>query len=214
MERFEELKQELLKRAKHANACKEQYTRAYSAETLEQLMEVCRDNFHWACGNKVLDVDIITQYHNAFALGNIYANENITQGYLLCDNSSVKAYDNAIVKACGNASVDACGNASVEAYGNSSVKAYDNASVEAYGNAGVKAYGNASVKAYDNASVKAYGNSSVKAYDNASVDAYDNAYINSLSVREVKLSGNAIYRIQENDTIRYANPKIKFELVK
>ena len=174
MERFEELKQELLKRAKHANACKEQYTRAYSAETLEQLMEVCRDNFHWACGNKVLDVDIITQYHNAFALGNIYANENITQGYLLCDNSSVKAYDNAIVKACGNASVDACGNASVEAY----------------------------------------GNSSVKAYDNASVDAYDNAYINSLSVREVKLSGNAIYRIQENDTIRYANPKIKFELVK
>lgn len=173
MERFEELKQELLKRAKNAGACKEQYARAYKAGTLAQLMKVCGDNFQWACDNEVLNVDIITQYHDEFAVGLIYANEDVTQGYLLCGNASVKAY--------GNASVVACDKASVEAYCDASVEAYDNASV--------------------------------KAYDNASVKAHDNAYITSFFTIEVKLFDNATYRIRENNTIRYANPEIKFELV-
>ena len=173
MERFEELKKELLKRAKDAGACKEQYARAYNTQTLEQLMDVCRDNFSWACNNAVLDIDIITQYHDEFACGEIYANEDVTQGYLLCNNASVNAYSNA----------------------------------------SVNAYGNASVIAYDNASVEAYGNASVKAYDNASVKAYGNAYITSYSTLEVKLSDNAIYRIKETNTIRYANPKMNFELI-
>ena len=189
MERFEELKKELLKRAKDAGACKEQYARAYNTQTLEQLMDVCRDNFSWACNNAVLDIDIITQYHDEFACGEIYANEDVTQGYLLCNNASVNAYSNA----------------SVNAYGNASVIAYDNASVIACDNA--------SVIAYDNASVEAYGNASVKAYDNASVKAYGNAYITSYSTLEVKLSDNAIYRIKETNTIRYANPKMNFELI-
>ncbi|MBR1378002.1 MAG: hypothetical protein IJ557_02610 [Bacteroidaceae bacterium] len=205
MERFEELKQELLKRAKDAGACKDQYARAYSAQTLKQLMEVCRDNFLWACNNKVLDIDIIAQYHDEFACGEIYANEDVTQGYLLCSNASVNAYSNA--------SVNAYNNASVIAFDNASVYAFDNASVNAYNNASVIAFDNADVNAYNNASVIAFDNADVNAYDNARVEAWDHAYITSLSVLEVKLSNYAIYRIRENDTIRYANPKIKFELI-
>ena len=213
MERFNELKQELLKRAKDAGACKEQYARAYSAETLEALMEVCRDNFHWACGQKVLDVDIITQYREEFAVGLIYANEDVTQGQLLCDNASVEAWGNASVVAYGNASVEACGNASVEAWGNASVEAWGNASVKACGNASVEAWGNASVVACGNASVKAYDNASVVAWGNASVKAWGNTHITSYSIIEVKLSDNAIYRIRKYNIVRYANPNIKFELV-
>lgn len=181
MERFEELKQELLKRAKDADACKEQYARAYNAETLAQLMEVCRDNFSWACNNAVLDVYIITQYHDEFASGNIYANENVINGYLLCSNVSVSAWGCAIVEA------------------------YDNAIVEAYGSTTVRTHGNASVEAWSCAIVEANGNTIVK--------AHDNAYITSFFTIEVKLFDNAIYRIRENNTIRYANPEIKFELV-
>lgn len=206
MERFEELKLELLKRAKDAHACKEQYARAYNTETIEQLMKVCRDNFVWACNHRVLDVDIIKLYHDEFALGHIYANEDTSEGYLLCCNASVKA--------CGNTSVEAHYLASVIAYDNARVDAYENASVEAYDNVNVKAYHNASVIAYGNVSVVAYNNVSIAAYSNASVEAHDNAYIASFSDKNVViLSGNAIYRIKENNTIRYANPKMKLELV-
>lgn len=213
MERFEELKQELLKRAKDAHACKEQYARAYNTETIEQLMKVCRDNFVWACNHRVLDVDIIKLYHDEFALGYIYANEDTSEGYLLCYNASVKASGNTGVVAKGDASVKASGNVYVEAYDNVIVEAYLSANVEAYGNANVEAYDSVRVEAYDNARVEAWDNTIVIAHDNARVEAWDDAYITSFSIIEVKLSGRAMYRRMENNTIKYANPRMKFELV-
>ena len=181
MERFEELKKELLKRAKDADACKEQYARAYNTQTLEQLMDVCRDNFSWACNNAVLDIDIITQYRNEFALGNIYANENVINGFLLCSNANVSAWGYTIVEA------------------------YDNAVVEAYGSTSVRTHGNVTVEAWNCVIVEVYGSATVR--------AHDYAYITSYSTIEAKLSDDAIYRIRSNNTIKYANPKMKFELV-
>lgn len=59
MELFEEIKQEILERAHKANACKEQYGRAYKSKCIEELCEVIKDNFHWCCINSVLDGELM-----------------------------------------------------------------------------------------------------------------------------------------------------------
>ena len=166
MERFEELKKIILERARNASACREQYGRAYRAENLEELMQVVRDNFWWACNNGVIDGDTVDAYRDEFATGKIWHNENITEGFLI---------------ASGSATVKASGSATVEASGSATVKAYDSATVEAYGSATVK--------------------------------AYDSTYVCSYTVKECQISDHALYRIMESNTIRYADPDMKFERV-
>ena len=169
MERFEELKKIILERARNASACREQYGRAYRAENLEELMQVVRDNFWWACNNGVIDGDTVDAYRDEFATGKIWHNENITEGFLI-----------------------ASGSASVIAYNSASVIAYDSASVIAYNSASVEAYDSASVIAYDSASVIAYDSASVIAYNSASVEAYDSAISDCLQQR---ISGGLRQRI-------------------
>ena len=91
--------------------------------------------------------------------------------------------------------------------------ACDSATVKAWGSATVEAYDSATVEAYDSATVKAYDSATVKAYDSATVEAYGSAYIQSYSIIECKLGKNAIYRIRELNTIRYASDDIRFERV-
>ena len=204
--RFLELKQELLNRAHKANACKEQYSRACGAQTLEELMDVVKDNFIWAVNNGVLDGEFIDKWSVEFNDSEIWHNQSVSSGYLIAyGNATVEATGNATVRATGNATVRATGNATVEATGNATVEATDNATVEAYGNATVEATGNATVRATGNATVEAYGN--------ATVEAYDSAYVCSWSVKECQLCDHAIYRIIESNTIRYVDPTIKFERV-
>ena len=209
MERFEELKKIILERARNASACREQYGRAYRAENLEELMQVVRDNFWWACHNRVIDSDIVDAYRDEFATGKIWHNENITEGFLIASGSAtVEAYGNATVRAYGNATVRAYGSATVRAYGSATVKASDSATVEAYGSATVEAYGSATVEAYGSATVEAYCNATVEAYGNATVRAYDSAYVTSWDIFECKLSDAAIWRIQKNNTVRYIDENI------
>ena len=190
MERFEELKKIILERARNASACREQYGRAYRAENLEELMQVVRDNFRWACNNRVIDSDIVDAYRDEFATGKIWHNENITEGFLI---------------ASGSATVEASGSATVMAYGSATVKAYDSATVMASDSATVMAYGSATVMAYDSATVMAYGSATVK--------ASDSTYVCSYTVKECQISDHAIYRIIKSNTIRYVDPTIKFERV-
>lgn len=145
---FNEIKQEILRRAKKASACKHEYGRAYAAETISELSQVIKENFDWACDHGVLTVDLIEQYKEDFSANDIYANRNVKSGYLLCSN------------------------ATVEAYGNATVRAYENAVVEAYENAVVEASGNAKVEAYDNATVEACDNTTVRACNNAYCTSY------------------------------------------
>lgn len=42
---FETIKSEILRRAKEAHACTEQYSRAYKSENMAQLCAVIKDNF-------------------------------------------------------------------------------------------------------------------------------------------------------------------------
>lgn len=124
MEKFEQFKNELLARAKAADACAEQYSRALHAETMDSLLAVVRDKFRWAVRNNVLTGEFIDEWKDEFATGNIWHNCNVENGYLLATEGRFVAR--------GNSSVEARGNSSVEAYDNSSVVAYDNSYTTSY----------------------------------------------------------------------------------
>ena len=124
--RFLELKEELLERAHKADACKGQYSRAYGAQTLEELMDVVKDNFIWAVNNGVLDGEFIDKWTVEFNDSKIWHNQSVSSGYLI-------ASGNATVEASGNATVIASGNATVEASGNATVIASGNAYVTSWG---------------------------------------------------------------------------------
>ena len=123
--RFRVLKEELLERAHKAGACREQYSRAYGAQTLEELMDVVKDNFIWAVNNGVLAGEFIDKWSVEFNDNDIWHNQSVSRGYLI-------ASGNATVRASGNATVEAYGNATVRAYGNATVEAYDNAYVTSW----------------------------------------------------------------------------------
>ena len=191
---FEDIKAEILNRAKAAKACTEQYSRAYKSETLQELCSIIKDNFNWCFNNKVITSDLLMQYREDFAQNDIFINISVRSGFLLCDNATVDACGNATVKACGNATVKACGNATVEACGNATVKAW----------------GNATVKACGNATVKAWGSATVEASGSTTVEAWDNAYCTSHHIIECKLSNNAIYRVKSTNTVYYSSDNINF----
>ena len=217
---FLEFKEEILKRAKAANACVGEYKRAYSSESFSELMQVIKDNFNFACFKEVIDSELIKLYENQFNENKIYCNVDVSKGFLLaCDNATVEAWDSVTVEAWGSATVEASDSATVEASGRATVKACDNATVKAWDSATVKAWGSATVEAWDSATVEAsdsatveaWGSATVKACDNATVEASGSAYITSYSIIECKLSENAIYRIRKSNKIRYVSDNIKFE---
>ena len=225
---FENLKSEILKRAKSANACTEEYKRAYRAESFSELIQVIKDNFNFAVSYRVIDAELIEEYRGQFNENEVFCNVSVGKGYLLASgnatveasgnatvealgNATVRASGNATVEAWGNATVEAWGNATVEASGNATVEALGNATVEASGNATVEAWGNATVEALGNATVRAWGNATVEAWGNATVRAWGNAYTTSYSTIECKLSDKAIYRVRESNIIYYASDDMKFE---
>ena len=167
MKTFEELKEELLNRAKNANACQNGYKMGLDAKNKADLLKAITANWFWV----LIDARIVDA---------IYLEENFTEEELseagiytrkchevrtvsfACGSATVEAYDSATVEACGSATVEACGSATVKAYGSATVEAYDSATVKAYDSATVKAYDSATVKACGSATVKAYGESYVE----------------------------------------------------
>ena len=125
MERFEQFKNELLARAKAADACAEQYSRALHAETMDSLLAVVRDNFRWAVRNDVLIGEFIDKWKDEFAAGRIWHNRDVEDGFLLATEGRFVAWDNSSVVAWDNSSVVALDNSSVEARGNSYTTSYD-----------------------------------------------------------------------------------------
>ena len=127
MKTFEELKEELLNRAKNANACQNGYKMGLDAKNKADLLKAITANWFWV----LIDARIVDA---------IYLEENFTEEELseagiytrkchevrtvsfACGSATVKAYDSATVKACGSATVKACGSATVEACGDSYVE--------------------------------------------------------------------------------------------
>ena len=158
MKTFEELKEDLLTRAKNAGACQRGYAMGLRSETKADLLIAITENWFWVFRNeKIVDAE--------------YLEDNFTEEELL----QAGIYIRGIHKV--KTSSFAFGSATVKAYDSATVKAYDSATVEAYGSATVEAYDSATVKAYGSATVKAYGSATVEAYDSATVEAYGDSYV-------------------------------------
>ena len=167
MKTFEEIKEDLLRRAREARACADGYRMGLEAENKADLLKAITENWCWVLVSaKIIDAEYLKDNFTEEELNEagIYVSgihETSTIAFA-CGRATVKAYDRATVEAYGRATVEAYGRATVEAYGRATVKAYDRATVEAYGRATVEAYGRATVEAYDRATVEACGNSYVE----------------------------------------------------
>jgi hypothetical protein len=182
MKTFEELKEDLLTRAKNAGACQRGYAMGLRSETKADLLIAITENWFWVFRDeKIVDAEYLEDNFTEEELlqAGIYIRgiHKVKTSSFAFGSATVEAYDSATVKAFDSATVKAYGSATVEAYDSATVKAYGSATVKAYGSATVEAYGSATVKAYGSATVKAYGSATVEAYDSATVKAYGDSYV-------------------------------------
>ena len=153
MKTFEELKQELLSRAKNAGACTEGNRMGLESETKSDLLKAITANWYWVLRTaKIVDVDFLEDNFTEEELmeAGIYTkgeHEVKTESFA-CGSATVVAYDSATAEAFGNATVEACDNATVKAYGSATVEAYGSATVVACGSATVVACGNSYIEDY------------------------------------------------------------------
>ncbi len=200
MKTFEELKEDLLERAKKHNACQDGYRMGVNAKSKQDLLKAITDNWYWVLSaSKMIDANYLEKNFTEEELteAGIYTREEHTSNTksFACGSATVKAYGSATVKACGSATVKACGSATV--------KAYDSATV--------KACGSATVKAYDSATVEAYDSATVEAYDSATVKACDNSYVEDCTGNINTVSDHGIVKDYYNNKIYIK--KGKFEII-
>ena len=195
---FEEIKEELLLRAKKAGACQIGYAMGLRSQSKADILKAITDNWSWVLRTaRIVDVKYLKDNfaEEDLAEAGIYTQKyhEVTTTSFACDSATVKAY--------GSATVKAYGSATVEAYDSATVEAYDSVTVKAYGSATVKACGSATVKAYGSATVKAYGSATVEAYDSATVKAYENSYVEDLTGNIRPQSGYAVIKDYYNHKI-------------
>ena len=200
MKTFEELKEELLNRAKNANACQNGYKMGLDAKNKADLLKAITANWLWV----LIDARIVDA---------IYLEENFTEEELSeAGIYTRKCHEVRTVSfACGSATVKAYDSATVEAYDSATVKAYDSATVKAYDSATVEACDSATVKAYDSATVEACGSATVKAYDSATVEACGESYVEDRTGNIRPESDYAIVKDYHNHKIYIR--KGKFEII-
>ena len=190
MKTFEELKKDLLERAKKHNACQDGYRMGLNAKSKQDLLKAITNNWYWVLSaSKMIDANY---------LENNFSEEELAEAGIYTRKEHTS---NAKSFACGSATVEAYGSATVEAYGSATVKAYDSAKVEAYGSATVEAYDSATVEAYDSAKVEAYGS--------AKVEAYDNSYVEDCTGNINTVSDHGIVKDYHNHKIYIKKGKFK-----
>ena len=216
MKTFEELKEDLLERAKKHNACQDGYRMGLNAKSKKDLLEAITSNWFWVFRtSKMIDANYLEDNFSEEELSEagIYTRKEHASNTraFACGSATVKAYGSATVKACGSATVKAYDSATVKAYDSATVEAYDSATVKAYGSATVKAYGSATVKACGSATVKAYDSATVKAYDSATVKACNNSYVEDCTGNINTVSDYGIVKDYYNHKIYIK--KGKFEII-
>ena len=198
MKTFEELKKDLLERAKKHNACQDGYRMGLNAKSKQDLLKAITNNWYWVLSaSKMIDANY---------LENNFSEEELAEAGIYTRKEHTS---NAKSFACGSATVEAYGSATVEAYGSATVKAYDSATVEAYGSATVEAYDSATVEAYDSATVEAYDSAKVEAYGSAKVEAYDNSYVEDCTGNINTVSDHGIVKDYHNHKIYIKKGKFK-----
>ena len=228
MERFEELKNEILRRAHEAHACAEQYGRAYKAETLDGLMQVVRDNFHWCCNNKVLDGALIDAYREEFNAGKIWHNEEaITDGFMLMDGSSRGIFygssqgvfhgsSQGVFHGSGrgvfydSSQGEFHGSSQGVFHGSGRGVFYDSSQGEFHGSSRGIFHGSSRGIFHGSSQGKFYDSSQGVFYDSSRGKFYDSSYAISYDVMECELHDHALYRIINRNEVRYADSEMKF----
>lgn len=116
---FEEIKEELLLRAKKAGACQIGYAMGLRSQSKADILKAITDNWSWVLRTaRIVDAEYL---EDNFAEEDLAEAGIYTQKYHEVTTTSF---------ACGSATVKACGSATVEAYDSATVKAYDNSYVE------------------------------------------------------------------------------------
>lgn len=157
MEKFKEIKDEILRRGYKANACSE-IERAEDSESMKELAQVIKDNFDWCVYKRVLDTEIIGKYKKEFAIVGIYANESRSNGYVVIDSEVNSIFGSAIAILSGNATVN---------------RVFDNATVnEVSGNAYISVYSYIECQINDHAIMRV--RSENKIYTNIEVERPNN----------------------------------------
>ena len=162
---FQDAKRELLEFAKVANACGDEYKKAYKSETPAELLAVVKSNANWCLNNSVISVDLLEKWFDASVL-----NENCiyTSG-----NHKLEAKEDISILTLGNsqATIKTLSNsqATIETLGNSqaTIKTLGNsqATIKTLGNsqATIETLGNsqATIKTLSNsqATIETLGNS-------------------------------------------------------
>ena len=216
MKTFEELKEELLTRAKNAGACQSGYAMGLRSNTKADLLKAITENWFWVLRDaKIIDAEYLEDNFTEEELSQagIYTKNTheVRTSSFACGSATVEACGSATVKACGSATVEACDSATVTAYDDATVEACDSATVTAYDGATVEAYGSATVKACGSATVKAYGSATVKACGSATVKAYENSYVEDCTGNIRPESDYAIVKDYYNHKIYIK--KRKFEII-
>lgn len=127
MKAFEELKEDLLTRAKNAGACQRDYAMGLRSETKADLLIAITENWFWVFRDeKIVDAE--------------YLEDNFTEEELLQAGIYIRGIHKVKTSsfAFGSATVEAFGSATVKAFGSATVKAYDSATVKAFGNSYVE----------------------------------------------------------------------------
>ena len=127
MKTFEELKKDLLERAKKHNACQDGYRMGLNAKSKQDLLKAITNNWYWVLSaSKMIDANY---------LENNFSEEELAEAGIYTRKEHTS---NAKSFACGSATVEAYGSATVEAYGSATVKAYGSATVKACNNSYVE----------------------------------------------------------------------------
>ena len=132
---FEEIKEELLLRAKKAGACQIGYAMGLRSQSKADILKAITDNWSWVSRTaRIVDAEYLEDNFDEedLAEAGIYTQKyhEVTTTSFACGSATVEAYGSATVKAYGSATVKAYGSATVEAYDSATVKAYENSYVE------------------------------------------------------------------------------------
>ena len=105
MKTFEELKEDLLERAKKHHACQDGYSMGLNAKSKQDLLKAITNNWYWVLStSKMIDANYLEENFTEEELteAGIYTRKEHTSNAksFACGSATVKAYDNSYVEDC------------------------------------------------------------------------------------------------------------------
>ena len=151
MDRFNELKEEIIRRCKEKSACEYEFKKVLKSETTAELLTVIKNNFSWSCEN-ILDSEFIDKYKSEFNENNIFCNESRDSGYLLvCGGTIANVRGGTIANVWGGTIDNVCGGTIANVRGGTIANVCGGTIANVRGNAYITSYNLFECKLHDNA---------------------------------------------------------------